>query len=199
MYICDPWPLMVRLWFDLKSVLLCPPVGIKCHSRQPGHLGVLLGLCTQCGGHVWCGASTTVQLWMKRWKIKWWCWFTVTQHYEEESSYSQFGGKWLRWLCHSDWRRQQWSCCKTFGLPQQSKENISYYIWKIHYNLIYNVSFQWCTCFWFMNPNTPAAISAPKMIRRQAKNCRAEKGSLMSYTRGIFIQGESVSLNLIIL
>lgn len=29
-----------------------------------------------------------------------------------------------------------------------------------------------CTCSLFMNPNTPAAISAPKIIRRQAKNCR---------------------------
>jgi len=35
------------------------------------------------------------------------------------------------------------------------------------------------TCFLFMNPKTPAVISAPKIIRRQAKNWR--KGKKVNY------------------
>lgn len=31
-----------------------------------------------------------------------------------------------------------------------------------------------CTCSLLMNPNTPAAISAAKMINRQAKNCKRD-------------------------
>lgn len=38
------------------------------------------------------------------------------------------------------------------------------------------------TCSLFMNPNTPAAISAPKIIKRHAKNCREEKSVFISDT-----------------
>lgn len=46
-----------------------------------------------------------------------------------------------------------------------------------------------------MNPNTPAAISAPKIIKRHAKNCREEKSLIISDTLfSLFQHKDSLSL-----